>query len=261
MYVFTFFLGIIRSLSIIKENNVFEEIIQKLLSPSCKWENSGLRGFFQFVLSIAVTTIKSVFNLCSSLNITKEDEILIEAALSNKAFHFAAKILFKSKFLRHEEFYVRYFHVLISDFILLMPLKVKELRSRSDESMRLIQAYQQEGIEPPVNLDNHFKYLLLMIAELYKDDPLKLNLVMDFWCQQLEPSHISNSFYTRVPSRQVAMFKFVRLAGEILPAGLFVPYLKMIASLASSIQAARQAFNFLKPNGKFNNFSFILFCT
>ena len=236
---------------LIAERGVFEEIVQKLMSPNIVWESAGLRGLVQFVLAIAVTTIKSAPNLCPTQNITKEDEILVESALSNKAFHFAAEVLFKSEHLLYEEFYIRYFHTLISDFILLMPLKVKELRSRADESMRLIQAYQQEGIEPPVNLDNHFKYLMLMVAELYREDPLNLNLAMDYWCQHSESSHVPNSIHAnRLPSRQVALFKFVRLAGEILPAGLFVPYLNMIASLASSPQAARQAFSFLKPNGK-----------
>lgn len=235
---------------LIAENKVFEKIIQKLTNPNIVWESTGLRGFVQFVLAIAITTIKSAPNLCPMQNITKEDEMLVEAALCNKAFHFAAEVLFRSKHLHCEEFYVRYFHTLISDFILLMPLKVKELRSRADESVRLIQAYQQEGIEPPVNLDNHFKYLMLMVAELYKSDPLNLNLAMDYWCQNSETSHVPNTtLSSKLPSRQVALFKFVRLAGEILPAGLFVPYLHMIASLASSTSAARQAFNFLRPNG------------
>ncbi|XP_014204256.1 nuclear pore complex protein Nup205 [Copidosoma floridanum] len=240
---------IIKSMSLLSERGVFEEMLQKLLSPNVVWESFGLRGFAQFALAVAVTTIKSVPSLCPMQSITKEDEILVEAALCNKAFQFATEVLFKSKNLYYEEFYIRCFHSLISDFILLMPLKVKELRSRDDESMRLIHAYQQEGLEPPMNLDNHFKYFMLMIAELYANDPLNLNLAMDYWCQHSETSHISNSIYTRLPSRQVALFKFVRLASEILPAGLFVPYLKMIASLASSPQAARQAFNFLKPNG------------
>ncbi|XP_011495942.1 PREDICTED: nuclear pore complex protein Nup205 [Ceratosolen solmsi marchali] len=241
---------IVRSMCIIAERGVFEEVVQKLVTSNIVWESTGLRGFVQFVLAIAVTTIKSAPNLCPGQNITNQDEILVEAALSSKAFHFAADVLFKSECLHYEEFYVRYFHTLISDFILLMPLKIKELRSRADESMRLIQAYQQEGIEPPVNLDNHFKFLMLMIAELYGYDPLNLNLAMDYWCQHSEPSHVPNSIHVnRLPSRQVALFKFIRLAGEILPAGLFVPYLNMIASLASSTQAARQSFNFLKPNG------------
>ena len=164
-------------------------------------------------MAIAITTIKSAPNLYPNQNVTKEDEILIEAALSNKAFHFTAEVVFKCSHLHQEEFYVRYFHTLISDFILLMPLKVKELRSRADESMRLIQAHQQAGIEPPVNLDNHFEYLMLMVAELYKQDPLNLNLVIDYWCQHNENSHLPNSIHNnRLPSRQVALFKFVRLA-------------------------------------------------
>lgn len=237
-------------MSLVSEPDMLDNMIQKLMSGQIDWESGGLRGLLQFALAIAVTTIRSANNLNSSQIMAKEDEIL-EKALSNKALHFCVDVVLKNKNIYHEEFYLRYFHTLISDFILLMPLKVKELRSRADESMRLIQAYQQEGIEPPMNLDDHFEYLLLMVAELYKEDPLHLNLAMDYWCLHSESSTHVQSHGNRLPSRQVALFKFVRLAGEILPAGLFVPYLKMIASLASSAQAARQAFNFLKPNGKF----------
>lgn len=240
------------------ERSIFEEMIQKLTAANIVWKSTGLKGFVQFVFAVSIAIIKSAPNICAAQHVTKEDEILFEAALSNKAFHFASEVLFKSKHLHFEEFYVRYFHALLSDFILLMPLKIKELRSRSDESMRLIQAYQQEGIEPPLNLDNHFEFLMLMIAELYKYDPINLNLGMDYWCQHSESSYVSTAIHVnRLPSRQVALFKFVRLAGEILPAGLFVPYLNMIASLASSTQAARHAFNFLKPNGSYHILFFI----
>ncbi|XP_076242862.1 nuclear pore complex protein Nup205 [Calliopsis andreniformis] len=240
---------LINSMPLIAESGAHEELHQKLISTNINWECAGLRGVIQFAFAVALTTIKTVASV-QLLNITNEDERLLEAALSNKCFHFMADVLFKNKTICYEEFYIRYFHSLISDFILLMPLKIKDLRNRSDESMRLIQAYQQEGIEPPLNLDNHFEYLMLAVAELYKEDPLKLDLVMDYWCHHTDSTLASSTVYmNRLPSRQVALFKFVRLAGEILLAGLFVPYLKMIASLASSPQAARQAFNFLKPNG------------
>ncbi|KOC62474.1 Nuclear pore complex protein Nup205 [Habropoda laboriosa] len=240
---------LINSMPLIAERGAHEELHQKLVSTNVNWECAELRGIVQFAFAVSLTTIKTGSNV-QALNITTEDERLLEAALSNKCFHFMVKVLFKNKSIYQEEFYLRYFHSLVSDFILLMPLKVKDLRSRADESMRLIQAYQQEGIEPPLNLDNHFEYLMLTVAELYKEDPLKLDLVMDYWCHHSDSTHTSVPAYiNRLPSRQVALFKFVRLAGEILPAGLFVPYLKMIASLASSPQAARQAFNFLKPNG------------
>ncbi|XP_044009117.1 nuclear pore complex protein Nup205 [Aphidius gifuensis] len=243
--------AIVRNIPIVSQPGFLEELIQELMNYDIVWESNGLRGLVQFAMAVAITTTKSGANL-SSQNITNEDEILLEAALSNKAFHFLTNVIFQSEDIHKEEFYIRYFHTFISDFITLMPLKVKELRSRADESMRFIAAYQQEGIDPPMNLDDHFEYLMLMIAELYKKDPLKLNLVVDYWCQHTESSnHLSTTNHTssKLPSRQVALFKFVRLAGEILPAGLFVSYLKMIASLASSNQAARHAFNFLKPNG------------
>ncbi|EFN72935.1 Nuclear pore complex protein Nup205 [Camponotus floridanus] len=241
---------LINSMPLIGEKEALEELNQKLISTNINWESAGLRGVIQFALTIAMITIKTTTAQFQSQNIIAEDEILIEAALANKAFHFMAEILFKKSCIHQEEFYFRYFHTLISDFILLMPVKVKELRSRADESMRLIQAFQQEGIEPPMNLNNHFEYLMLMVAELYKKDPLKLNLAMDYWCYHTDTTHVSAPAYiSRLPSRQVALFKFVRLAGEILPAGLFVSYMKMIASLASSPQAARYAFNFFKPNG------------
>ncbi|XP_043593371.1 nuclear pore complex protein Nup205 isoform X1 [Bombus pyrosoma] len=242
---------LINSMPLIAERGAHDELYQKLISMNINWECAKLRGLIQFAFAVALTTIKTTANV-QVLNITIEDERLLEAALTNKCFHFMAELLFRNKSIYYEEFYIRYFHSLISDFILLMPLKVKDLRSRVDESMRLIQAYQQEGIKPPLNLDNHFEYLMLTVAELYKEDPLKLELVMDYWCHHSshDSTHASATTYiNRLPSRQVALFKFVRLAGEILPAGLFVPYLKMIASLASSTQAARQAFNFLKPNG------------
>lgn len=245
------FSAIVKAMPLIEDPDMLPQLVSELTSGNSNWESAGLRGLIQFALAIAVATIKSAPNLCPTQNITEEDEILVEAALANKAFHFIAEVLLKSTNLHSEEFYLRYIHMLISDFILLMPLKVKELRNRADESMRIVQAYQQEGIEPPMNLDNHFEYLMLAVAELYKKDPLKLNLAMDYWCQHNDTSHISNVSHTsRLPPRQVALFKFVRLAGEVLPAGLFVPYLKMLASLASSLPAARQAFNFLKLNGK-----------
>lgn len=243
--------AIVKAMPFIQDPDMLPQLVTELTTSNTNWESTGLRGLIQFALGIAVATIKSAPNLCPTQNITEEDEIMVEAALANKAFHFIAEVLLKSSHFHDEEFYVRYMHTLISDFILLMPLKVKELRNRADESMRIVQAYQQEGIEPPMNLDNHFEYLMLAVAELYKKDPLKLNLAMDYWCQHSDSSHIPNTLHgSRLPPRQVALFKFVRLAGEVLPAGLFVSYLKMLASLASSLPAARQAFNFLKLNGK-----------
>ena len=50
----------------------------------------------------------------------------------------------------------------------------------------------------------------------------------------------------RSSSRSVSLFKFVRLAGELLPPILYVPYLKMLAGLSNCQQSARNTFNLLK---------------
>lgn len=51
---------------------------------------------------------------------------------------------------------------------------------------------------------------------------------------------------------QVSLFKFVRQSAEMLPPTLFVPYMKMLASLMSCPTTARQGFNLLKHNNQTN---------
>ena len=45
---------------------------------------------------------------------------------------------------------------------------------------------------------------------------------------------------------QVSLNKFLRLAGDLLPPPLFVPYMEMLTGLANSPQAAHHCFNLLK---------------
>ena len=45
---------------------------------------------------------------------------------------------------------------------------------------------------------------------------------------------------------QVSLYKFVRLAGDLLPAPLFVPYIEMLCGLSNSPQAAHHCFNLLR---------------
>lgn len=40
-----------------------------------------------------------------------------------------------------QEFYIKRLHCLLTDFIVLMPLKLKDLRNRADETARTIQVY------------------------------------------------------------------------------------------------------------------------
>lgn len=119
-----------------------------------------------------------------------------------------------------------------------------ELRARSDETARTVQTYQQQGVEPPANLCRNFETLLMAVGQLYENDKLGLNLSLEFW-----GSMEVTATYHRASSRSVCLFKFIRLAGELLPPTLFIPYLKMLAGLSGNPASARNAFNLLKQGG------------
>lgn len=87
----------------------------------------------------------------------------------------------------------------------------------------------------------NFETLLLIVGKLYSNDQLNLNLDLEYW----GPMEIANN-YQRTSTRSVSLFKFIRLAGELLPPNLFVPYIKMLAGLSSCQQSARNTFNLLK---------------
>ena len=143
-----------------------------------------------------------------------------------------------------EEYVYRRFHNLITDFIIHMNSKVKEMRIKADETARTMQVYAREGLDPPAKLQRHFEEFLLLIAKFYRKDPLKLQLMLEYWSPLEAPTYHSYSLSESM--RSVSLFKFVRLAGETLPPTLFVPYTDMLASLANCQQAARYCFNMLK---------------
>ena len=58
---------------------------------------------------------------------------------------------------------MRQLHNLVTDFIVQMPLKVKELRNRGDETARIIIANQQEMLEPPAGLRRDFENMMKMV--------------------------------------------------------------------------------------------------
>lgn len=123
-----------------------------------------------------------------------------------------------------------------------MHSKVTELRGKADETARTVQFYEQQGLKPPENLDSNFEHLMLGIGKFYaKDSKLNLMLCMEYWGPMEVPTN-----YTKTTSRSVSLFKFIRLAGDLLPATLLVPYLRMLYGLSSCEKASRNTFNLLK---------------
>lgn len=48
---------------------------------------------------------------------------------------------------------------------------------------------------------------------------------------------------------QVVLSKFVRQMGDLLPATLYIPYLRMLKGLANGPQCSHYCFSLLKSNG------------
>lgn len=242
---------IVRRLPIISDPNFIEDIMQELLvnedsldvRESSKWQCPGLRSLAVLVLGLACGTLRlAPQNLYhNSQRYTDRDEELVDIAIHLKIFDFLNFTFLENSIIFKTEFFYRRMHIIFTDFIEIMHSKVTELRARADETARTVQNYQQQGLEPPSNIDNNFANLLYAIGKFYEQDELKLNLSLEFWGSLEVPGA-----YHRTSSRSVCLFKFMRLAGELLPQILFIPYLKMLAGLSGNPQSARNAFNLLK---------------
>nr|CAD7434744.1 unnamed protein product [Timema monikensis] len=295
---------LVRNLPLLSDTSFIPALVRELSQCVKPWECSGLQATTQLAWALALTTLRlSPSNLYTDRSVLEEDEMVVETAIDLKVFDFLHTVFLENKTIYKEQFYLQRLHTLITDFLVLMPTKVKELRTRGDETARTVQVYAHEGLEPPASLTHHFEHLLLTVERFYRDNPLGLELALDFWCptdttkhstiylygipsklgnDQL-PTHISlqagnNQLPTHISLQAavvtilrllrerthlcnwnvesgVVLFKFVRMAGEMLPPTLFVPYLKMLRSLASSPQCSRYAFNMLKENSS-NNLSY-----
>ena len=103
------------------------------------------------------------------------------------------------------QFYLRRFHTLLTDVLVQMPLKVKELRNRADDAARNKMMHEQEGIQFNVPLQvinfsytlpssffkkcifstqgQHFEQLMCCLSKLYDSCAgSHRDLVLDFWC-------------------------------------------------------------------------------
>ena len=101
----------------------------------------------------------------------EDDETVLDSSLDNGVFHWLLQSFLNSKQLRNEEFHIKRLHQLLTDLIVLMPLKVKELRNRADEAARNKLMHEQEGIQYTVPLaGQHFENLLAALAALYRNE-------------------------------------------------------------------------------------------
>lgn len=209
---------------------------RELTAPQQPWRLEALLSIAQFALALSLRSLSQQPEATTLGSCIEDDERLADAAIEAQVFAALRERVVRSPLLHREEFFVKRLHALLADFVALMPLKLKELRNQGDEAARIVSTYAQDGLSPPEHLPHHFEQLLELVAELYAQDPLELHLANDYWTEGSDGD-----------KRQLA--KFVRLAGDLLPAPLFVPYVSALSSLARSTFGAHHCFQLLKSNG------------
>lgn len=239
----------VQLLPLMSDPDFLSVLHRELTQNSKSWECEGLQAVTFLAWGLVLATIRSHHSQPTQ-GMLDEDDSLINSAVNLGVFDFLQRTFLENSVIFKEEMYLRRLHSLITDFIVFMPLKVKELRSRAEDAARTVQSYAQQGLDPPPNLPHHYEHLMLTIARLYREDPLHLDLVLDYWCPT--ETSTSASFPFRSNSRQVSLFKFVRGSADNLSPSLYVAYMKMLCSLSSTQQAARHCYNLLKQNSPAN---------
>uniref|UniRef100_A0A1E1X6K7 Putative nuclear pore complex protein n=1 Tax=Amblyomma aureolatum TaxID=187763 RepID=A0A1E1X6K7_9ACAR len=210
-------------------------------TPQQTWTLEPLLSIAQFAWALslsALSQLPAAANLEPDLAAClEEDERIVDTAIEAQVFTVLRQLVVRSPLLHREEFFLKKMHNLLADFITLMPLKLKDLRNQGDETARILSTYAQDGQAPPEHLPRYFEHLLELVTELYAQDPLHLHLADEYWLEGFDGD-----------KRQLS--KFVRLAGDVLPPPLFVPYVSALSSLARTPIGAQNCFLLLKSNGK-----------
>ncbi|KAK5642892.1 hypothetical protein RI129_009059 [Pyrocoelia pectoralis] len=232
---------VIQTLPLLSDKEYMPMLCAELSPNKPKWVSEGLQAMGIF--SLAVTTAclrftpqKTHFQLAMDNEVT-----LLYAAIDMKVFEFIKNKFLNNKTLYTDEILMRRVHCLLTDFIVQMYPKVSELRVKADEMAQMMQAYIQEGLEPPAHLPRYFENLMDIITKFYGTDPLNLHYSSDFWFVE------DSQAYSSSP-RSVTLFKFIKMAGDAIPSSLFVSFLNMVSSLSTYQQSARHCFNMLKQS-------------
>uniref|UniRef100_A0A8C1ZZW4 Nucleoporin 205 n=1 Tax=Cyprinus carpio TaxID=7962 RepID=A0A8C1ZZW4_CYPCA len=244
----------IHALPLLTEKQYVAAVHSRLVEGQA-WKLPGLQAVVQLAWALSLRAVSQLPQGAALVEFTEADEALADQALLGGVFLFLTEGILGSDGFSQEEFYTRRLHSLITDFLALMPMKVKQLRNRADEDARLIHMALQMGSEPPSSLRKDLDHLMILIGEFYSKDPFELELALEFWCpsESLQHTSLTGSFLgvplQRPPHKQVVLSKFVRQMGDLLPATLYIPYLRMLKGLANGPQCSHYCFSLLKTNG------------
>ncbi|XP_032435561.1 nuclear pore complex protein Nup205 [Xiphophorus hellerii] len=245
---------LLQALPLLTERQYVSAVHSRLMDGQ-PWKLPGLQAVCRLAWALALRVLSQLPQGSALVEFTEADEALADQALLGDVFLFMKEGILGCNACAQEEFYVRRLHSLITDFLALMPMKVKQLRNRADEDARLVHMSLQMDSELPSSLRKDLDHLMVLIGEFYTKDPFGLELGLEFWCptESLQHTSLQGSYLgmalQRPPHKQVVLSKFVRQMGDLLPSTLYISYLSMLKGLANGPQCAHYCFSLLKTNG------------
>ncbi|XP_028813350.1 nuclear pore complex protein Nup205-like [Denticeps clupeoides] len=245
---------LLQAMPLLTERDYVNAVHTRLMDGQ-SWQLPGLQAVVRLAWSLSLRALSQLPQGSALVEYTEADEALADQALMGGVFLFLTEGILGCEGFSQEEFYARRLHALVTDFLALMPMKVKQLRNRADEDARLVHMALQMGSEPPASIRKDLEHLMILIGEFYSKDPFSLELPLEFWCptESLQHTTLTGSYLgmalQRPPHKQVVLSKFVRQMGDLLPPTLYIPYLRMLKGLANGPQCSHYCFSLLKTNG------------
>uniref|UniRef100_A0A672ZT44 Nucleoporin 205 n=1 Tax=Sphaeramia orbicularis TaxID=375764 RepID=A0A672ZT44_9TELE len=245
---------LIQALPLLTERQYVSAVHSRLMDGQ-PWKLPGLQAVCRLAWALSLRVLSQLPQGSALVEFTEADEALADQALLGDVFLFMKEGILGCESFAQEEFYIRRLHSLITDFLALMPMKVKQLRNRADEDARLVHMSLQMDSELPSSLRKDLDHLMMLIGEFYSKDTFGLELGLEFWCptESLQHTSLQGSYLgmalQRPPHKQVVLSKFVRQMGDLLPSTLYISYLRMLKGLANGPQCAHYCFSLLKTNG------------
>ncbi|XP_019749608.1 nuclear pore complex protein Nup205 [Hippocampus comes] len=245
---------LLQALPLLTERDYVSAVHSRLMDSE-PWKLPGLQAVCRLTWALSLRVLSQLPQGSALVEFTEADEALADQAVFGDVFLFIKEGMLDCGSFFQEEFYIRRLHSLITDFLALMPMKVKQLRNRADEDARLVHMSLQMDNEPPSSLRKDLDHLMMLIGEFYCKDPFGMELGLEFWCptEPLQHNSLQGSYLgmalQRPPHKQVVLSKFVRQMGDLLPSTLYISYLRMLKGLANGPQSAHYCFSLLKTNG------------
>ncbi|XP_074533246.1 nuclear pore complex protein Nup205 isoform X2 [Halichoeres trimaculatus] len=245
---------LLQTLPLLTEKQYVSAVHSRLMDGQA-WKLPGLQAVCRLAWALSLRVLSQLPQGSALVEFTEADEALADQALLGDVFLFMKEGILGCESFAQEEFYIRRLHSLITDFLALMPMKVKQLRNRADEDARLVHMSLQMDSELPSSLRKDLDHLMILIGEFYSKDTFGLELGLEFWCptESLQHTALQGSYLgmalQRPPHKQVVLSKFVRQMGDLLPSTLYISYLRMLKGLANGPQCAHYCFSLLKTNG------------